>query len=220
MTDENQTRAPEANADQDPKAALQRMAIEIGPLVVFIMVNWLTKKIDGLTFFGIVTENANLLWGTFSFMAAMTAAIVYSWVKTRHVAPMLWVSFVFVLFFGGLTLYFDNEQFIKVKPTITNLLFATVLLGGYVFKKLYLKTLLGFAMPPLEDKGWKVLTINWGLFFIFLAVLNEVFWRSFSTETWLNLKLFAILPITLVFSGLQVPVLNKYMIDDEPKAAE
>ncbi|MEM9878754.1 MAG: septation protein IspZ, partial [Pseudomonadota bacterium] len=123
------------------------------------------------------------------------------------------------LFFGGLTLYFDNEQFIQIKPTIMNLLFAVVLLGGYAFKKLYLKMLLGLAMPPLEEKGWRVLTVNWGLFFIFLAVLNEIFWRSFSFETWLNLKLWAVMPITLVFSGSQIPVLNKYMID-EPRAAE
>ncbi|MEM1019609.1 MAG: septation protein A [Pseudomonadota bacterium] len=190
------------SAEQDPKAALQRMLIEIGPLLVFILTNWK---------FGIMA-------GTGAFMVAMTAAIAYSWIKTRHVAPMLWVSFGFVLVFGGLTLYFDNEQFIKVKPTITNMLFALVLLGGYAFKKLYLKMLLGFAMPPMQEEGWKRLTLNWGFFFIFLAILNEIFWRSFSTETWLNLKLFAVMPITLVFSGLQIPVINKYMVDDAKPA--
>lgn len=220
MSDNNDIAAKHITPDPDPKAALKRMAVEIGPLLVFILVNWQAAKIENLTFFGMVTENAGILWGTFSFMVAMSAAIIYSWVTTRHVAPMLWVSFVFVLFFGGLTLYFDNEQFIKIKPTITNLLFATVLLGGYVFNKLYLRTLLGFAMPPMEEQGWKVLTRNWGMFFIFLAILNEVFWRSFSTETWLNLKLFAVLPISLLFSGLQLPVINKYVIDDEPGAAE
>ena len=190
------------SAEQDPKAALQRMLIEIGPLLVFILTNWK---------FGIMA-------GTGAFMVAMTAAIAYSWIKTRHVAPMLWVSFGFVLVFGGLTLYFDNEQFIKVKPTITKMLFALVLLGGYAFKKLYLKMLLGFAMPPMQEEGWKRLTLNWGFFFIFLAILNEIFWRSFSTETWLNLKLFAVMPITLVFSGLQIPVINKYMVDDAKPA--
>ncbi len=190
------------SAEQDPKAALQRMLIEIGPLLVFILTNWK---------FGIMA-------GTGAFMVARTAAFAYSWIKTRHVAPMRWVSFGFVLVFGGLTLYFDNEQFIKVKPTITNMLFALVLLGGYAFKKLYLKMLLGFAMPPMQEEGWKRLTLNWGFFFIFLAILNEIFWRSFSTETWLNLKLFAVMPITLVFSGLQIPVINKYMVDDAKPA--
>lgn len=204
--------------DQDPKAALQRLLIEIGPLLVFILVNWRAGKIDGLKFLDFEGDVVGLLWGTTAFMVAMVAAIAYSWIKTKHIAPMLWVSFVLVMVFGGLTLAFGDGQFIKIKPTITNMFFATVLLGGYVFNKLYLKMLLGLAMPPLREEGWKRLTINWGLFFIFLALLNEVFWRSFSTETWLNLKLFAVMPITLVFSGLQVPVINKYMIEDEPAA--
>jgi len=219
MAETDKAQSPTPGEDQDAKTAIQRLIIEMGPLLVFILVNWQAGKMEALTFFGMETNNAGVLWGTFSFMIAMTVAIIYSWVKTRHVAPMLWVSFVFVLFFGSLTLYFDDEQFIQIKPTIMNLLFATVLLGGYVFKKLYLKMLLGLAMPPLEEKGWRVLTINWGIFFIFLAILNEIFWRTFSFETWLNLKLWAITPITLVFSASQLPVLNKYMII-EPKASK
>ncbi|MEM9880165.1 MAG: septation protein IspZ, partial [Pseudomonadota bacterium] len=143
MSDSEQT--PPVYQD-DPKTAIQRLIIEIGPLLVFIGVNWYAGKFEDLAFFGMETANAGILYGTAAFMVAMTIAIAYSWLTTRHVAPMLWVSFVFVLLFGGLTLYFYNEQFIQIKPTIMNLLFAVVLLGGYAFKKLYLKMLLGLAM--------------------------------------------------------------------------
>ena len=116
-----------------------------------------------------------------------------------------------VLIFGGLTIYFDNEVFIKMKPTIINLIFAIILYGGMLVKKPLLKILLGAALR-LEEEGWRILTYRWIGFFIALAVLNEIVWRTQTTDIWVNFKVFGILPITFIFTVFQVPLINKYKI--------
>ena len=118
-----------------------------------------------------------------------------------------------VLIFGGLTIYFDNEIFIKMKPTIINLVFAVILYGGMLIKKPLLKILLGAALK-LEEKGWKILTYRWIGFFIALAVLNEIVWRTQTTDIWVNFKVFGILPITFIFTMTQFPLIKKHQIDD------
>ena len=118
-----------------------------------------------------------------------------------------------VLIFGGLTIYFDNEVFIKMKPTIINLIFAIILYGGMLVKKPLLKILLGAALR-LEEEGWRILTYRWIGFFIALAVLNEIVWRTQTTDIWVNFKVFGILPITFIFTMTQFPLIKKHQIDD------
>ena len=118
-----------------------------------------------------------------------------------------------ILIFGGLTIYFDNEVFFKMKPTIINLLFALILYGGMIVNKPLLKFLLGAAIK-LEDEGWKILTQRWISFFIALAILNEIVWRTQSTDIWVNFKVFGILPITFIFTITQFPLIKKYQIED------
>ena len=118
-----------------------------------------------------------------------------------------------VLVFGGLTIYFDNEIFIKMKPTIINMVFALILYGGVIVKKPLLKYLLGAALK-LEEDGWRILTQRWIAFFVALAVLNEIVWRTQSTDVWVNFKVFGILPITFIFTMTQFPLIKKYQIED------
>ena len=116
-----------------------------------------------------------------------------------------------LLIFGGLTILFDNKIFIFMKPTIINIIFAAILYGGIVFKKPLLKYLLGSALK-LEEEGWTILTQRWTAFFIALAVLNEIVWRTMSEEFWVSFKVFGILPITFIFTASQVPLINKHKI--------
>ena len=123
------------------------------------------------------------------------------------------VGAVIILVFGGLTIYFNNEVFFKMKPTIINLLFAGILYGGIVLKKPLLRYLLGAALK-LQDEGWSILTKRWIGFFIALAILNEIIWRTQSTDIWVNFKVFGILPITFIFTITQFSVIKKYQIND------
>ncbi|MGH6859202.1 MAG: septation protein A, partial [Phyllobacterium sp.] len=119
------------------------------------------------------------------------------------------VSGIVVLIFGTLTLYLHNETFIKMKPTIVNALFGVILLGGLFFGK----ALLGYVFDSafkLNAEGWRKLTLRWGIFFLFLAVLNEVVWRSFSTDFWVAFKVWGTMPITLLFTFSQMPLIMKY----------
>ena len=118
-----------------------------------------------------------------------------------------------ILVFGGLNIYFDNEVFFKMKPTIINILFALILYGGEIFKKPLLKYLLGGTLK-LQEIGWSILTKRWVGFFIALAVLNEIIWRTQSTDIWVNFKVFGILPITFIFTLSQFSTIKKYLIED------
>jgi len=118
-----------------------------------------------------------------------------------------------VLIFGGLTILFDNKIFIFMKPTIINIIFAAILYGGIIFKKPLLKYLLGSALK-LEEIGWNILTQRWIAFFIALAILNEIVWRTMSEDFWVSFKVFGILPITFIFTMTQFPLIKKYQIED------
>ena len=115
----------------------------------------------------------------------------------------------FVLVFGGLTLWLQDDHFIKMKPTIVNSLFAAILFGGLLANRVFLKIVFGDVMK-LSEEGWRLLTLRWAVFFVFLAVLNEVMWRGFSTDTWVAFKVFGIMPITFVFALCQIGLLKKY----------
>lgn len=185
---------------------LLKMALELGPLVVFFIVN----------------GRADIFAATAWFMGAMVVALALSWLLLRKVAIMPLVTGVVVLIFGGLTLLLRDDTFIKMKPTIVNSLFAIVLLGGLVFGHSLLRHVFG-DVYKLKPKGWSILTLRWGLFFVVLAVLNEVVWRGTllylpakeATDTWVAFKVWATMPLTLVFAAWQFPVLTKYAIDPE-----
>ena len=144
---------------------------------------------------------------------ATVIAVLFSYILEKKIPIMPTVGAGIVLIFGGLTIYFDNEVFIKMKPTIINLIFAIILYGGMLVKKPLLKILLGAALR-LEEEGWRILTYRWIGFFIALAVLNEIVWRTQTTDIWVNFKVFGILPITFIFTMTQFPLIKKHQIDD------
>jgi intracellular septation protein len=175
------------------KPQLIKMALELGPLVVFFIVN----------------ARADIFVGTAWFMGAMVLSLALSWLLLKRVALMPLVTGVVVLVFGGLTLWLHDDTFIKMKPTVINALFGAVLLGGMAFRLSLLKYVFG-DVYKLRPEGWTILTLRWGLFFFFLAVLNEVVWRTQSTDFWVAFKVWATMPLTIVFAALQVPVLTRY----------
>ena len=180
-----------------------KLVTEIGPLVVFFFVN---------TKFGIFAA-------TGAFMVATIAALSVSYTVNGRIAVLPLVTGVFVIVFGGLTLWLNNELFIKLKPTIVNTLFAAILFGGLALGRSLLQIVLD-SVFELTDEGWRKLTFRWALFFVLLAVLNEVVWRNFSTDFWVNFKVFGIMPITMIFAFSQVPLLQRYQIGEENTPAE
>jgi len=144
-------------------------------------------------------------------MIATIIAVIFSYLIEKKIPIMPTVGASIILVFGGLTIFFDNEIFFKMKPTIINILFATLLYGGEILKKPLLKYVLG-ATLKLQNEGWSILTKRWIGFFIALAVLNEVVWRTQTTEFWVNLKVFGMLPITFIFTMTQFSLIKKYQI--------
>ena len=177
-----------------------RMLIDFGPLAVFFAVNSLMGG----------PQLARMMAATAAFMVAIFIAIGISLWKTKHVSPMLWISGALVLVFGGLTLWFHDETFIKVKPTIVYSMFAAVLAYGLITRKPLLQMLLESAYPGLTAKGWRLLTINWTVFFVAMAVLNEVVWRTQSWDFWVGFKLWGVVPLTLIFAMGNIPMLLRH----------
>ncbi|MEN3749725.1 septation protein A [Sphingomonas sp. HF-S3] len=185
-----------------------RMLIDFGPLVIFFATNWLAPG----------AQIAKILAATAAFMVAMGLAMALSWWKTRHISPMLWISGMLVLVFGGLTLYFHDQTFIQIKPTIVYSMFAVILAYGLVTGKPLLQALLESAYPGLSAKGWRLLTINWTGFFVVMAVLNEVVRHLVDWDQWLTFKTWAVIPMTLVFAMLNIPMLLKHGLQLEKPA--
>jgi intracellular septation protein len=190
-----------------------KLALELGPLIVFFAANAFGKTlITVIPFFAGLDDP--LYPATFFFMVAMVLSLALSWLLLHRVAVMPLVTGVVVLVFGALTFYFHDTTFIKMKPTVVNTLFGTVLLGGLLFRQSLLKYVFG-EVYKLKPQGWFILTLRWGIFFFFLAVLNEIVWRMFPDQ-WVNFKVWATMPLTMVFAMLQLPVLSKYAPDPEP----
>ena len=177
--------------------SLYKLLIDIGPLAVFF----------------IFYTRGGLQASILPFMVATVIAVLLSYILEKKIPIMPTVGAGIILLFGGLTIYFDNDVFFKMKPTIINILFALILYGGILINKPLLKYLLGAALK-LEEAGWKILTQRWIGFFIALAVLNEIVWRTQSTDVWVNFKVFGILPITFIFTMTQFPLIKKYQIED------
>lgn len=193
---------------------LLKFALELGPLLVFFFANTRGQAIaDAVPALGAL--GGPLFVATALFMAATAISLVVSYALTRTLPIMPIVSGVVVLVFGALTLWLQDEIFIKMKPTIVNSLFAAVLLGGLFFGK----SLLGYVFDQafkLDAEGWRKLTLRWGLFFIVLAITNEVVWRNFSTDFWVAFKVWATMPITILFMLSQIPLLNRHAIAPLP----
>jgi len=194
---------PPQAAQQVDGAAWRRLGLESGPRGVFFVVNQ--------------------IWGIFvatgCFMVAIVVAVALSWHLERRVPIMPLVSAVFVLVFGGLTLYLADDLFIKIKPTVVNLLFAAVLFAGLAAGRSYIKVIMG-PVFHMTDSGWRTLTWRWSFFFLFLAIVNELVWRNFSTEFWAGFKLFGIMPITLLFGAAQIPLLMRDQAAMESQSAD
>ncbi len=182
--------APELGAKQ-----LLKLLVELGPLVVFFVAN----------------SQFGILIGTQVFVIATIISLSVSRIVLGKIATMPLVSGVFVVVFGGLTVYLADELFIKMKPTIVNTLFATILFGGLAYGKSWLKYLFDDAFR-LTDEGWRKLTFRWASFFVLLAVLNEIVWRTTSTDFWVSFKLMGIMPLTIIFAISQVGLLKKYEV--------
>ncbi|HWT30213.1 MAG TPA: septation protein A [Propylenella sp.] len=190
-----------------------KLALELGPLVVFFFANARGEQIAA-AFPALGALGGPIFVATALFIVATLIALAVSLALTRRLPIMPFVTSIVVLVFGGLTLWLQDDVFIKMKPTIVNVLFGTILLGGLMFGR----PLLGYVFDSvfrLTDEGWRKLTFRWGLFFFVLAALNEVVWRSFSTDVWVSFKVFGILPLTVVFTLTQMPLIQRYALREE-----
>jgi intracellular septation protein len=173
-----------------------KLVTELGPLIVFFVAN----------------AKFNLFVATGAFMVAIVAAMIASYVVVRHVPMMAIVTAVIVLVFGTLTLVLHDETFIKVKPTIIYGLFAAILGGGLLFGRSFIAVLFN-QMFNLTPKGWRILTMRWALFFLGMAALNEIVWRTQSTDFWVAFKAFGAIPITMIFAMTQMPMIKRYHLE-------
>ena len=189
MTDKQPSgQEPEISAQQ-----LLKMLLELGPIGVFFFVNW----------------QRGIFWGTGAFMVTTVIALAASHKLLGRIPVMPLVSGAFILVFGGLTLVLQDELFIKLKPTIVNTLFAGILLGGLFYGQIFLKYVFGEVFK-LTDEGWRILTVRWALFFIVLAMLNEIVWRCFSTDFWISFKIWGIMPLTMIFAVAQLGLIKRH----------
>src|SRR5262245_40468498 len=207
--------------DAQPKPQLSpglKLLLDLGPLLLFFFANSRPQVFAPLLkpFLSeslLTGEHAGIFVATAVFIPAVLAALAIAYVLTRHIAIMPVVTAVVVVVFGGLTLLLQNETFIKLKPTLVYLLFAVTLLGGLAFRK----PLLGMVFDSvfnLSDEGWRKLTLRWGVFFVAMAVLNEIVWRNVSTDAWVSFKVFGFLPLTMIFAAAQFPLLQKYAVQE------
>jgi intracellular septation protein len=202
-------------SDITPSAAdrhhpMLKLALEIGPLLIFFFANlrgpWLVETFPALSALG-----GPIFVATALFMVATVVSLLVSKLVLGHLPIMPFISGIVVLIFGALGIYLQNETFIKMKPTIVNALFGFALLGGLAFGK----SLLGYvfnAAFQLDAEGWRKLTIRWGIFFLFLAALNEAVWRNFSDDFWIAFKVWGTMPITIIFTMAQMPLILKHTV--------
>jgi intracellular septation protein len=187
-----------------------KLLIDVGPLIVFFVVNFLAP----------VPGPAKIFVATGAFMAAMIAAMIFSYARYRTISPLLWFSGVMVVILGGITIWLHNDTFIKMKPTVYYLFVASLLAFGLFTGRPLLKSVLGGTYPGLDDDGWKKLTRNWALFFAAMAVVNELVWRNSSTDFWVGFKLWGAIPATFLFALANVPMLMKHGLTSEEAKPE
>jgi intracellular septation protein len=197
-------------SDQKRLPPLLKLVLELGPLVLFFLTNAYADR------FG-YADHQRIYAATAVFIVATVAALTVNYALIRKLPIMPMVSGVVVLVFGGLTLALQNEMFIKLKPTIVNTMFGLILLGGLYFRKPLLQIVLD-SMFELSEEGWRKLTLRWALFFFALAALNEIVWRTQSTDFWVSFKVFGIMPLTILFALAQTPLLLRHEVKKDEAA--
>lgn len=180
---------------ETPLSPKARFILDFAPLGVFF----------------VAFKAADIMAATIALTITTMISLAITYFFEKKLAPTPLISGIAVAVFGVLTVVFDNEQFIKIKPTIVNLLFALILFVGLYLKKPPLRYMLQAAFD-LEDEGWNKLTLRWGFFFVFLAALNEYIWRSYSTDFWVDFKVFGMMTLTIAFTFSQIPLMGKYMV--------
>ena len=196
MTDHNSD--TDTQKDAAPQGQGRKLLLDLGPLVVFFATNYITG--DFMLAVGLL-------------VAATVVALAAGWMLERRISMMALFGCVAVAFFGGLSLYFDNELFIKIKPTVLTILLAAVIAGGRLLGRNPLGLLMGTQLR-LRDAGWRALSWLWVAMFLTTALANEIAWRSLSTDDWVTFKVFGITAISLLFAVLSVPVMTKHQIED------
>ena len=177
-----------------------KFVTDFGPLMVF--------------FFFYYNNDKNLKVAIPPFIVATLVALVVVWFLEKKIPMVPLIGGILISLFGGLTIYFDNPIFIYIKPTIINILFGfTLLFGKYFTKEPLLKKFLGKSII-LSEEGWNILNKRWIIFFFSLALINELVWRTQSEEFWVNFKVWGMLPITFLFTAFQIPLINKYKINE------
>jgi len=201
-----------------------RLALDLGPLILFFIANMRPGLFAPLLAPFLPPDllngpHAGIFTATAVFIPAVLIALAIGYAKTRHLPVMPVVTAIVVVVFGGATLILQDEEFIKLKPTIIYVLFGGVLIGGLAFGK----PLLGMVFDSvfnLTEEGWRKLTLRWALFFFALAILNEIVWRTQSTDFWVAFKVFGVVPLTFVFAALQYPLLTKHTVTEPAEAKE
>lgn len=181
----------------------KKQLLEFGPLLVFFAVNW----------------KAGIFWATGVFMAVTLAVLLYTYLTTGKVARVPLATALIVAVFGGLTLYLQDDTFIKMKVTLVNGLFSALLLGGVAYGRYFIKDVMGEAMT-LPGDAWRTLSLRWGVFFAGLAMLNEFVWRHLSTDQWVTFKVFGLMGLTVLFAFANAPFMARHMADDTAASAE
>jgi intracellular septation protein len=214
-------RAPRYTAPMTARPPINpflKLVLDIGPLVLFFLANsrpalftpLLSKFLPAATIEG---EHGGIFVATAVFMIAVIAALAVSYVLTRRLPIMPVVTAIVVMVFGAATLIFHDETFIKLKPTIIYVLFGGTLIGGYLFDKPFLQIVFD-SVFHLDAEGWRKLTVRWALFFFALAVLNEIVWRTQTTDMWVNFKVFGVTLLTFAFAALQFPLMQKHAVEE------
>ena len=185
-------------AENGSQPSWLKPVVDYGPLVTFFVTYYLE----------------DLFFATAAIMVATVVVILLSLLFTRKVPTMPLVTAIAIGIFGGLTLFLKDETFIKMKPTIVEVIIAGILFGGLSFKKLFLKNLMGSALP-MTDEGWRKLTTRFAWFSIGLAILNEIVWRTQTTEIWVNFKVWGLLILTFLFIFSQMPLIQQHSLKDQ-----
>ena len=203
----SETMQKPAGAAEKGKAVTPRLklALEFGPLAIFFFANSYGDRLFG------VAEDRRIFVATGIFIAASLIALALSRALMGYLPRMAIVNAIVVTVFGGLTLALDDAFFIKVKPTIVNALFGSVLLGGLLFGRALLSLVLETVLQ-LDEEGWRKLTFRWGLFFFVLAAINEVVWRTQTQDFWVAFKVWGVMPLTMAFALAQTPLILKHEI--------